>query len=92
MKTDTTTAKFATLRKAVHEAHKYGAPHTYEAVRQHLTLTGSYTHDITHDRQLTITRQDSGGWKLSVQVSGRVVPVRQMPKLMFELMAQPQVG
>lgn len=88
----TITARFATLRKAVAEARKYGAPQTYEAVRQQMTLSGTYTHDITHDRQLAITRQASGAWKLSVQVSGRVVPVNQMPKLMIGLINQPQFG
>lgn len=92
MKTTTITAKFATLRNAVREARKYGAPHTYEAVRQQMTLTGTYTHDITHDRQLSITRQESGAWKLSVQVSGRVVPARQMPKLLIGLINHPQFG
>lgn len=92
MKPTTVTAHFATLRKAVHEAHKYGAPHTYEAARQQITLTGTYTHDITHDRQLAITRQASGAWKLSVQVAGRVVPARQMPALMIGLINHPQFG
>jgi hypothetical protein len=87
------TAHFATLKRAVQEARKYGVTQTYEAVRQTMTMRHEFTHHITHDRTLTIMRgQGRKRWKLAVDVVGRVVPVKAMPKAFVDLLQQPQYG
>jgi len=88
----TITARFGSLRRAVAESRKYGVSHTYEAIEHQLMSAGNFTHDITHDRHLTITRAQGGKWKMAVDVSGRVVPAGRMPKLFLELVTQPQFG
>lgn len=70
------TAHFATLRKAVNEARKYGVTQRYNTIRMQRWITGAYTHQITHDRTLTISFDETPDrpWKLVIDVSGRVKP------------------
>jgi hypothetical protein len=89
----TITAHFGTLRRAVKESRKYGVSHTFEAIERTIFTDGEFTHDLTADRKLRISRAPGRRrWKMAVDVCGRVVPAHTMPSALAELLRQPQFG
>jgi len=78
--TQTITAHFSSLRRALAEARRYGVTAALPTVQRSIQSKGVFLHYLSVTRILSISKaRGSKQWQLAVDVAGRVVPVDAKP-------------
>jgi len=78
--TQTITARFNSLPRALAEARKYGVTAALPTVQRSIATKGVFLHYLSVTRILSISRcRGRKQWQMAVDVQGRVVPVDAKP-------------